>query len=103
MFQTLSKTCLDSTLINKQVNYYICVCYHQDLILHKHGFNKEAACYELVGYPPGWNTRGHKGDCGRGRARKGGGDLSPGRKRGTATAAMDTTSPRHEPTYVAHN
>ena len=40
MFQTLSKTCLDSTLINKQVDYYICICYHQNLTLHKNGFNK---------------------------------------------------------------
>jgi len=22
------------------VNYYICVCYHQNLIIHKNGFNK---------------------------------------------------------------
>ena len=39
MFQTLSRTCLDKTLINKQVNYYICVCYHRNLTLHKDGFN----------------------------------------------------------------
>jgi len=40
MFQTLSRTCLDSTLINKQMDYYICVCYHQNIKLHKDGFNK---------------------------------------------------------------
>ena len=40
MFQTLSRTCLDSTLINKQVDYYICVCYPQNLTLHKDEFNK---------------------------------------------------------------
>jgi len=31
---------LDSTLINAQVDYYICVCYHQNFTLHKDGFNK---------------------------------------------------------------
>jgi len=40
MFQTLSRTYLDSTLINKQVDYYICVYYHQNVTLHKNGFNK---------------------------------------------------------------
>jgi len=40
IFQTLSRTCLDSTLIDKQVDYYICVCYHQSLTLHKDGVNK---------------------------------------------------------------
>ena len=39
MFQILSRTCLNSTLINKQVDYYICVCYHQNLTLHKNRFN----------------------------------------------------------------
>jgi len=40
MFKTLSGTCLDSTLITKQVGYYICVCYYQNLTLHKDEFNK---------------------------------------------------------------
>ena len=40
MFQTPSRTYLDNTLKNKQVDYYICVCSHQNLTLHKDGFNK---------------------------------------------------------------
>jgi len=40
MFQILSRTCFDSTNINKQVDYYLCVCYHKNLTLYKNRFNK---------------------------------------------------------------
>ena len=40
MFQALSRTCLDSRLINKQVDDYMCVCYHQNLKLHKGWLNR---------------------------------------------------------------
>jgi len=34
--------------------------------------HEEANCYELVGYPPGWNNRGGRGNRGRGRGVNGG-------------------------------
>ena len=39
MFQTISETCSDNTLIDKHLDYFIYVCYHQNLTLHKDGVN----------------------------------------------------------------
>ena len=41
--------------------------------------HEKANCFELIGYPTGWNSRGGRSGRGRGRGSRGGGRANPGR------------------------
>ena len=62
----------------------------------KTGHDK-STCYELIGYPPGWNTRGERGSRGRGRGGHGGGRFNLGRDKG----ATSGSGSRRESSYAA--
>jgi len=47
--------------------------------------HEESSCYELIGYPPGWNTRGGKNNHGIGRGSRGGERFKSGKGRGMAS------------------
>jgi len=50
----------------------------------------KATCHEIIGYPPGWNSRGGRGARGRGRGGRGGGRQNPGRA-GCGTVAREVS------------
>ena len=52
--------------------------------------HEESSCFELIGYPSGWNSRGERNGCGRGRNSQGGRSAGS-RGRGTYAASKCTT------------